>query len=225
MSETVKLNIICPSCQKTQVLHIPRTVVKNSGGLATIDVKAVCGHNFHIYLDQNFKIRGYQSADFEFISELEEVDRKISSLIDDEKMQELIKNSGDGLKNYFNAELFQENLRDLLYIHDGLNPIQLTSTEFSKGDKDAKTINAETSDAESDEDLKAKQAEIKSFKEKYEARMKKIKDLIYEIGVGKMHGVPDDVLNQKKEELVRLRQELHAFAAPFVSGEFLNPKS
>ncbi len=49
--------------------HIIRENVK---GVSTIAINAQCGHSFHIFVDKNFSIRGYQRSDFDVTSTAEE---------------------------------------------------------------------------------------------------------------------------------------------------------
>lgn len=67
MSEEEKsLSVQCPVCSKKQDVLVPTRVVKdNIKGVSTIAINATCGHSFHIFVDKNFSIRGYQRSDFD----------------------------------------------------------------------------------------------------------------------------------------------------------------
>lgn len=63
--ETVDLR--CESCQARSVLPIPVSVVENSkGGLVTIQIPAgvTCEHAYSVYVDRQFRVRGYTMADY-----------------------------------------------------------------------------------------------------------------------------------------------------------------
>ncbi len=66
--KSIKVDVICPVCKKKGHINIPKNVLKE-GGLTTISIpcKAMCEHNFQIFLDQHSNIRGYQKVDFEII--------------------------------------------------------------------------------------------------------------------------------------------------------------
>ena len=64
--ETNKINVQCPVCNTKQDVELPIRIVKdNIKGVATIAINAQCGHSFHIFVDKNFSIRGYQRSDFD----------------------------------------------------------------------------------------------------------------------------------------------------------------
>ncbi|HME54866.1 MAG TPA: hypothetical protein VKM55_21860 [Candidatus Lokiarchaeia archaeon] len=72
--ETNKINVQCPVCSAKQDVEVPIRIVKeNVKGVATIAINAQCGHSFHIFVDKNFSIRGYQRSDFD-VSAAEPID-------------------------------------------------------------------------------------------------------------------------------------------------------
>ncbi len=47
-------------------MDVPVKLIKeNIKGVSTIAVNAACGHSYHIFVDKNFSIRGYQRSDFD----------------------------------------------------------------------------------------------------------------------------------------------------------------
>ncbi len=64
----VKVRVICPVCNKSKELTVPKSIVNNSSQLTTLSVPkgAACDHHFQAFLDKNFKVRGYQKVDFTF---------------------------------------------------------------------------------------------------------------------------------------------------------------
>ena len=63
-----KIKIICPECERQKYLKVPIKVINQSSNVTTISVPSgiVCSHNFQVFVDKFFDIRGYQLADFEF---------------------------------------------------------------------------------------------------------------------------------------------------------------
>ncbi|MFX1395620.1 MAG: hypothetical protein ACFFAS_01100 [Promethearchaeota archaeon] len=59
--------ITCPICKYKKKLNIPESIVKKTNQLTTVSLPRgiVCDHHFQMFIDRNFKIRGYQKVDFE----------------------------------------------------------------------------------------------------------------------------------------------------------------
>ncbi|MHA2393737.1 MAG: hypothetical protein ACXAEX_17510 [Promethearchaeota archaeon] len=64
--ETIR--VICPTCKMRKELKIPIQIINQSKQLTTVSIpsRAVCEHSFQSFVDKNFKVRGYQTVDFEF---------------------------------------------------------------------------------------------------------------------------------------------------------------
>ncbi len=71
--ESVKINFICPKCSASKQLEFPKSVVDKAKNLTTISIPKylICDHSFQAFVDKNYKIRGYQSVDFEFKNNME----------------------------------------------------------------------------------------------------------------------------------------------------------
>ncbi|MFX1275079.1 MAG: hypothetical protein ACFFBP_18620 [Promethearchaeota archaeon] len=65
------VNVVCPICQQKKLIHVPQNMLKKDG-LTTISIprEVVCNHHFQIFIDKNFKIRGYQKVDLELGNDL-----------------------------------------------------------------------------------------------------------------------------------------------------------
>ena len=65
------IEVICPVCKSKEVIHIPKSVIKNAKQLTTVSVPKgkICQHHFQLFLDKNFSIRGYQKVDFQINKE------------------------------------------------------------------------------------------------------------------------------------------------------------
>lgn len=67
--ENIKtIRIICPECSNQKLLKVPSKIINQCNNVTTISVPSgiVCSHNFQLFVDKFFAIRGYQLADFEF---------------------------------------------------------------------------------------------------------------------------------------------------------------
>ncbi len=62
-----EIAIVCPICQASKKLCIPKSIINESKQLSTISIpkKLVCDHHFQVFVDKNFVVRGYQKVDFE----------------------------------------------------------------------------------------------------------------------------------------------------------------
>ncbi len=60
--------IECPKCHKQKKLKIPTKIINQSKQLTTVSIPTgiSCEHGFQAFIDKNFKIRGYQTVDFDF---------------------------------------------------------------------------------------------------------------------------------------------------------------
>nr|MDO8118548.1 hypothetical protein [Candidatus Sigynarchaeota archaeon] len=64
--ERRSLSVQCPVCNQKQDVDVPTRIIReNIKGVSTIAINAQCGHGFHIFVDKNFAIRGYQRSDFD----------------------------------------------------------------------------------------------------------------------------------------------------------------
>ncbi len=61
------ISIRCPICNSQKQLKIPESIVKKANQLTTISLPkgVLCDHHFQMFVDRNFKVRGYQKVDFE----------------------------------------------------------------------------------------------------------------------------------------------------------------
>ena len=61
------LKFVCPVCKAEKKLKISKSILSQSQTLTTISIQRneICEHHFQVFVDKNFKIRGYQKVDFE----------------------------------------------------------------------------------------------------------------------------------------------------------------
>ncbi|MFX1573705.1 MAG: hypothetical protein ACFFB0_13225 [Promethearchaeota archaeon] len=105
---TQNVLIQCPLCNQKKILKIPFQIINQNKRLTTVSVPSglVCKHTFQLFVDKNFKVRGYQKVDFE-LSRIEFYDDTIESL-EFKGTQEKNKNS------FFNMLSFSQDLIRLL---------------------------------------------------------------------------------------------------------------
>ncbi|MFX1418894.1 MAG: hypothetical protein ACFE9N_08250 [Promethearchaeota archaeon] len=60
--------VVCPTCKVKKELRIPVKIIDQAKHLTTVSIPSgtVCKHGFQAFVDKNFKVRGYQTVDFEF---------------------------------------------------------------------------------------------------------------------------------------------------------------
>jgi hypothetical protein len=65
------VRIRCPSCKAGARVDVPTGIVESASHLTTVSVRAgfACEHAFQLFLDKNFKVRGYQKVDYEISPE------------------------------------------------------------------------------------------------------------------------------------------------------------
>ncbi len=67
ISHEVKIvNVICPLCKSKKEITVPVTII-NQTGLTTVSIPKdlVCSHHFQVFIDKQFKVRGYQKVDLD----------------------------------------------------------------------------------------------------------------------------------------------------------------
>lgn len=98
-----KVNIICPICESKKRIDVPESIINQAKQLTTISIPSglCCEHSFQVFLDKQFKVRGYQKVDLDLST----------SLI--EKSQGALKQSNDfkSIKEDKNSIKASENVR------------------------------------------------------------------------------------------------------------------
>jgi len=67
ISHEVKIvNVICPICKSKRDITVPVSII-NLTGLTTVSIPKdlVCKHHFQVFIDKQFKVRGYQKVDLD----------------------------------------------------------------------------------------------------------------------------------------------------------------
>ena len=62
---------MCPICKTQNIIGIPQSTINTASQLTTVSVHKglICPHHFQIFIDKNYKIRGYQKVDLELEEE------------------------------------------------------------------------------------------------------------------------------------------------------------
>ena len=67
IEEVRKIPTTCPICKSKKEIDIPGSIISQASQLTTISLPKglICDHHFQMFIDKNFKVRGYQKVDFE----------------------------------------------------------------------------------------------------------------------------------------------------------------
>jgi hypothetical protein len=98
-NKVINIRFICPVCKSEKELPIIKSVINQAKQLTTVSIAKglVCNHHFQVFIDKNYKVRGYQKVDFEF--------ENTRDLNKNEKSRDL-NNSDD---NFFEDLIMEEN--------------------------------------------------------------------------------------------------------------------
>jgi len=60
----MKITVECPLCKRKQDINVDDTI-KNTDKLTTVSIpeKLICKHTFQAFVDNQFKVRGYQKVE------------------------------------------------------------------------------------------------------------------------------------------------------------------
>ena len=113
-----KVIIRCPKCQTQKTLKLPAKIISASGHSTTISIPSgiICEHYFQAFVDQQFKVRGYQVVDFR-ISKMEYYE---STGVEEEQDEE---EEEEDISSFVSLPLFQEIINLLRYIVDDIEII------------------------------------------------------------------------------------------------------
>jgi len=69
-----KVAVVCPLCQRSGAIQVPDTVFHEDKGLSSLLIRSgvTCTHSFQVFIDKNYKVRGYQMMDYEIAPEATE---------------------------------------------------------------------------------------------------------------------------------------------------------
>jgi len=104
-----RVKVECPACGKEQFVKLRSEGLAMKNGIMSLVIRAACDHEFHLYLDKSYQVRGYEKVDMIVASEMMQVDDAISSFMKDEGMKESKGSMKDSkVRNEFERERFLE---------------------------------------------------------------------------------------------------------------------
>ncbi|TFG23463.1 MAG: GTP-binding protein [Promethearchaeota archaeon] len=73
------IRVICPTCKQNKTIFVPKSIVKDAENVVTFSIpnNLVCEHQFQIFVDRNFAIRGYQRVDYEIDSYMDRIIKEV----------------------------------------------------------------------------------------------------------------------------------------------------
>ncbi|MBN2154243.1 MAG: hypothetical protein JW839_22500 [Candidatus Lokiarchaeota archaeon] len=83
-----RVKIECPSCGKEQYVKLCTERLEPTNGVVSLVIKAACDHEFHLYVDKQFQVRGYERIDAVVSAEMLQVDQEISDFMKGEGIKE-----------------------------------------------------------------------------------------------------------------------------------------
>jgi hypothetical protein len=204
--DTKEISLKCPCCGKSQIVLVPMSVASKQTGVSTIQVNAACGHQFDIYIDVKFQIRGFHRPDFTIISQLASVDKKLSSLLG--KRSSSSENGSNiigDFKNYFDGDGFLDSFSGFNTVSkiDVYSKTKLLGIVQVVGDPNSKVIVSPAPKTVSGKmDTKASKIQLEEIKRQYEFRMVKIRELMKD-----QSAITDD----EKAKILEIKKDLDAF--------------
>ncbi len=84
-----EVSIVCPECKNSNKINIPIKIINQSKQLTTVSVPSgsVCEHTFQVFIDKNFKTRGYQKVDYS-LSKMEFLEGGSKTLGEEDEAEE-----------------------------------------------------------------------------------------------------------------------------------------
>ncbi len=83
-----RVKIECPACGKGQYVRLRAENLETRNGVVSLVIKAACDHEFNLYLDKQFQVRGYERIDAVVSAEMLQVDQEISDFMKGEGIKE-----------------------------------------------------------------------------------------------------------------------------------------
>ncbi len=83
-----RVKIECPACGKGQYVKLRTESLEMRSGAVSLMIRAACDHEFHLHLDKQFQVRGYERIDAVVSAEMLQVDQEISDFMKGEGIKE-----------------------------------------------------------------------------------------------------------------------------------------
>jgi Ras-related protein Rab-1A len=79
--ETHTIRVICPTCKQSKKISVPKSIVKEAENVVTFSIpnNLVCKHQFQIFVDKDFAIRGYQRVDYEIDNYMDKIIKEVGT--------------------------------------------------------------------------------------------------------------------------------------------------
>jgi len=79
--EKKQIRVICPTCKANKKIFVPKSIVKQAENVVTFSIpnNLVCNHQFQIFVDKDFAIRGYQRVDYEVDSYMDRIIKEVGT--------------------------------------------------------------------------------------------------------------------------------------------------
>ena len=113
-----KILVVCPTCKSKKELIITESKLNQDIPLTTISLPKgfVCQHHFQMFIDKNYKIRGYQKVDLELVPDKNDQQKLVENEVNANRITDepLLKNltiSGNKIEHY-SKELACNNDKD-----------------------------------------------------------------------------------------------------------------
>ena len=73
--EKHQIRVICPTCKESKKIFVPKSIVDEAENVVTFSIpkQLVCSHQFQIFVDKDFAIRGYQVVNYEIDSYMDRI--------------------------------------------------------------------------------------------------------------------------------------------------------
>ncbi|MHA2000269.1 MAG: hypothetical protein ACTSU9_19345 [Promethearchaeota archaeon] len=214
-----EISISCPTCSSSQVINVPGDAIAKDGGISTVAIEAACGHRFLIFIDNDLKVRGYQSADIVLISEIVKIEEEISSILDSEGIK--LKQEGS-LRNFFNERDFLEHV-DIFFKALNYSDPYSRKVVSNAGEKvEAETVVKTEAGTESRVTViksESKATPMELIKRTYGIRVKQLEDAILKLEISTIRDeniLSESELKEKREKLMELKGKMQDYFEEFL---------
>jgi hypothetical protein len=103
-----KLSISCPICKTKKVIEVPQSIFESAKQLTTISIPKgkICEHHFQIFIDKNYKVRGFQKVDYELNDQQDSTINQIE--LDEEEIHVVLNEKTQRRKSMSLKEIYEE---------------------------------------------------------------------------------------------------------------------
>ncbi|MBD3186283.1 hypothetical protein GF325_05600 [Candidatus Bathyarchaeota archaeon] len=132
------VRVSCPTCKEHQVIQCEQSLLEKTQSIAVILVEGECGHKFHVFVDSNFKVRGYQATDAVICGEI--ISRDFQDEMFGSENQDDGRNQAICEQGTFTLEAIERQYRERRKrIEDMIFAIEVQHLEFKMSDEELET--------------------------------------------------------------------------------------